>query len=575
LEADRETARNIGRSYLRWRAALIGVGLGCVVAVGADARTPDATWSQPGPAPDNATAHIPVALLHPQLSDAYPDAEVAARIWRAVDSFVATHPPQEIYPGYAAEAGGPSRTGAATNVESSCHDFPDLPDPFGAGAHHRACYSWVAGYLGLYHGARGRAFDSSDDWEWASHYLDEALDHLALMVYGPDESPSGEGHRDTLAAIWQNPHRAVYVALIADLLRGQGRLEADVRLRTEELLSGVVRAWHAEWWQSGVHPSSGTTLTSRTAPDVTAYSLEGRQVVSREPWEFRWDGDKGNTPAEEAAWMGAGIMLSSQVLSGRLEPGEVETLSDAGRHYVDYAVALERPDEVHGGTVSTLNRETEGGACGQRRYWLENHTPDAPSIPYVGWTWLYIDAALLGSPLGDQKPWLSLVPDEAQWQVLVASAEESFHAADGSFLIDWREGGGLGFDLTACSAWGMPCGEWSFGKHYVRYSASDTERELYVSEIGHPGGLDLVATAWPLMRLAAARGDRNVYRTWRGRLERALAEYERNPPDPLWAECKVAPYVSDNPGYHWARMLEMYVIAALGASGYEVRPWER
>ena len=27
--------------------------------------------------------------------------------------------------------------------------------------------------------------------------------------------------------------------------------------------------------------------------------------------------------------------------------------------------------------------------------------------------------------------------------------------------------------------------------------------------------------------------------------------------------------------YHWARMLEMYVIAALGASGYEVRPWER
>ena len=35
------------------------------------------------------------------------------------------------------------------------------------------------------------------------------------------------------------------------------------------------------------------------------------------------------------------------------------------------------------------------------------------------------------------------------------------------------------------------------------------------------------------------------------------------------------PYVSDNPGYHWARMLGVYAIVYLGASGHEVGVWER
>ncbi len=52
-----------------------------------------------------------------------------------------------------------------------------------------------------------------------------------------------------------------------------------------------------------------------------------------------------------------------------------------------------------------------------------------------------------------------------------------------------------------------------------------------------------------------------------------LDEYTAKPPDPRWSACKVAPHVSTNPAYHWARMLSMYLVAYLGASGYEVQPW--
>ena len=75
-------------------------------------------------------------------------------------------------------------------------------------------------------------------------------------------------------------------------------------------------------------------------------------------------------------------------------------------------------------------------------------------------------------------------------------------------------------------------------------------------------------------RLAIARGDRMTYARWRDRMDRVLDEYLVNPPDPAWAVCGVAPYVSHNPGYHWARMLEMYLISYLGASGYAVGAWD-
>ncbi len=126
--------------------------------------------------------------------------------------------------------------------------------------------------------------------------------------------------------------------------------------------------------------------------------------------------------------------------------------------------------------------------------------------------------------------------------------------------------------MTVVPEWAMPCGVWEPGRHYVRSDRRSDCPNFVVSEVGHPAGLDLLAAGWPLMRLAAVRGDWATYATWEDRLYRVLEEYSANPPDPRWSECKVAPYVSANPGYHWARMLSMYLIAYLGASGYDVQP---
>jgi len=514
--------------------------------------------------------HLPL-LTRGAIRGLYPNHPLANRIWQAVERFVEVHPPAEIYPGYAPESGGPSAANARANVEAACHDFPDLPDLFGEGVHHRACYQWTAADLALYHAARARRFGSSDDITWAQDYLDAALDYLAEFVYGPEDSPTGVGYRDTLAAMWQNPLRAVDVTLVADLLRKQGALSAVQQARVEELLSGVIRAWYAEFWQTGQHPTTGVPFTVRTVPEVQAFSLAGRQVVSTQPWTFHWDADKGNTPAEEAAWMGAGVMLASRVLRDRMP--DAEEIYAAARHYVDFAVTYDRPDPIHSGTVRTLNAETAGGAYGQRRYWLENHAPDMPSVPYMGYTWHFMDTALFASDLGDQQPWPGLVPDETQWDVLLRSAGETMRAADGTFLVDFTPGRGIGFNLDNFPAWWTPCGQGQAGRQYVRYDGRAGGPALYVSEIGHPAGLDLLATGWPLMRIAAHQGDRASYEIWEGRLNQILDEYIVNPPDPRWSVCKTAPYVSDNPGYHWPRMLSVYVIAYLGASGYEVSAW--
>jgi hypothetical protein len=368
--------------------------------------------------------------------------------------------------------------------------------------------------------------------------------------------------------------RAVNVAIVADILRAEGELAPEARARTEELLSGVARAWYAQFWSSGVQPSHGLSLTTSAAPERSAYSLAGRQVAATVPTTFRWDADKGNSPSEELAWMGAGVMLATQVIRPRLPVEEAEALFAAGRHYASFAVAYDRPDPQHGGVrIRTLNAETSGGAYGQRRYWIENHTHDVPSIPYLGWTWHYLDAALLASEHGGQRPWSELLPNDAQWEVLKASAEATLQAPDGIWLVDFTPGRGVGFQMLPYLEWAMPCGLGRSGRHYVQYDGRAGGPRLFVSEIGHPAGLDLIAAAWPYLRLSIDRSDEAAYDRWADRLRRTLAEYIENPPDPAWAVCGVAPYVSHNPGYHWPRMLSMLVMAYLGASGYVLQGW--
>lgn len=547
-----------------------------------------AQFAQPSPTASVGIAYLPIALrsgLHGTAP--YPDPALAARIWRAVDAFTAAHPAAAFYPGYGPGVGGPSSANARRNVQAACHDFPDLPADFGAGAHHRACYEWVADYLGLYHAARARQLqagqvvgqDPATDLAWAGAYLDAAVEYLSMMVYGPEDAPGGEGYRDTVAAVWQNPLRAVNVAIIADILHQAGALDPVLESSTQEVLSGVARAWYTEVWQAGLQPSTGARLTTLTAAVHPAYSLAGHQVVTtvpiRIPWgDQPWNADKGSSPSEEVAWMGAGVMLAAQVIRPRLPAGEADELYQAARHFASYAVVFDRPDPRTGRVIRTLNSETTGGAYGQRKYWIENHTADVPSIPYVGWTWHYLDAALLASDRGGQRPWDELVPDEAQWQVLQASAEETLKAADGTWLVDFTPGKGVGFNVARFPVWTMPCGQYRLGSHYVEYDGRAGGPSLYVSEIGHPAGLDLIAASWPLMRIAIQRGDGAAYYRWRNeRLLRVLDEYTAHPPDPAWATCGIAPYVSHNPGYHWARMLSMVVMAYLGASGYEARGW--
>lgn len=531
--------------------------------------------------------YLPVAYQN----DDWPNPSLAEVLWIAVEAFVAAHPEGDVYP---AADGAPTLGAAAANVDFACADFPDMDGvPFGPGAHHRACYAWVAEALGLYHGVAARraalegapAAGASAEVHaaWAARYLDVALHHLAMLAYGPEDAPGGEGHRDTLAAIWQNPQRAVDIALVADLVRARGALTHEARGRVEELLAGIERAWMVHMDPEGRLPSHGVRLTTRTAPEHVAHSPAGRQMVSSTAWTFDWNADKGSSPAEELAWMGAGAILSARVLEGALPAEEIARLRAAGERYASFALSFDRLDPVTGNRVRTLNAETEGGAHGQNALWIENHTDDVPAIPYLGWTWYYLGAALLGAgPPGAavdgatqvQRPWPGLVPDAAQWSVLVDSAEATLHAPDGSFLIDLTPGGHAGFSLDTVPGWTTDCGAYRRGTHYPRYDGRDGGAVLWVSEIGHSGGLDLLAV-WPLHRLAHLRGDRVVAARWAERISLVTSLHMRRPPNPAWAVCGVAPYVSHAAGYHWPRMLTMLVMPYMGASGYALGDWRR
>jgi hypothetical protein len=358
------------------------------------------------------------------------------------------------------------------------------------------------------------------------------------------------------------------------------------------VLAGIAEAWRAAWWETGVHPSDDVTLAIAVPPRVAATSPRGEDVACRVPWAIAWDADGRNSPAEETAWMGAGAMLAARILQA--EVPEVGPVGDAGRHYVDFALSYDRADPLHGGEVRTLSRGGPTGSYGERRYWLKNHAADAPAIPYVAATWHFIGTALMASPRGDQRPWPELVPDDAHWLFLRAATEANLAAPDGTSLVDWSDGGGIGYALDSFPLWWTECGQPGDGRAYTLLdpgASSDSgtggagddvpgavrggagSRPMFLSEIGHPAGLDLLSAGWVVRRLAADRGDVETYRLWTSRMMRILDEYTRYPPDPTWSRCKFAPYVSANPAYHYARFLSAYSVTELGLSGFEVEPW--
>ena len=493
----------------------------------------------------------------------------------ALRQFDAAYPVAAQFPGYDPARGGASRDAALANLEAACNDFPDLPAIFGAGAHKRACYEWTAFYLGVYHAALARVPGSGTDagihHAWLGEYYDLVLDVVAEFTYAPEDSPSGLSYRDTPASGYQNTLRAGDVVILGELLRQAGGLTPARRDRGLELATALARAWYAQFWLTGIQPSTGMTFTALTEAESPSYSLAGRQVTPRQRYVAHWDADKGNTPAEEVAWMGAGVMLAVRAAGGRL--ADAEPLAAAGRHYVEYALAMDRPDRLHGGRlIRTLNAETSGGIYGQRRYWLENHTPDLPSLPYVAATWYFIGTALMASPEGDQVAWPGLVPDAAQWTTLISSWEESLRAADGTFLVDLRKGHGIGYNMSLFPRWTMPCGRFVTGRQYPHFDKGGGP-DLYLGETGYPAGLDLVVGGWPVMRLAAARGDVATYKLWQNRISTILEEYIARPPQPNWTTCGVAPYLSKRLPYHWSRMAASLAMAYLGAGGFSVEPW--
>ncbi len=540
-----------------------------------------------GPLTDTLASriHLPTLLRdhRPDPPD-WPDPALAERIWRAAERLEAAHLGPEVFPGDAPEAGGPSAANVDLNLDAACHDFrfPEgADDPFGEQAHHRACYAWVAANRGLWHAARARRALAAGsvitdtrvaaDLDWAGHYLDDLLDTVTPFVYGPEDLPEGQlSYRDTLAAIWQNNWRAVDILLLADLLRQAGALSDRQAARSLELAGSIARAWRAHYRSDEpALPNSGRPFTTSAFPDAVVLSPGGRQVASRFSWTFEWDADAGNSQSEETSWMGAGALMVGQAFAKRLP--DAAALRAEGKRWVDYSLVYDRLNPRDGSRVRSLNAETEGGAYGQRRYWVENHTADVPSIPYAGYSWMGIGVGLLASDAGPQMAWDSLAPDDAQWRVMLGAAGESLRGPDGRLLVRFEPH--IDYAMEAWPAWTTDCGRYQNGTHYMRYSGPDPLAPKFVSEIGHPAGLDIMNMAWPILLMAEQRGDADSYWTWRDRLDAVLRDYTESPPDPAWTRCRVAPYVSGNPGYHVPRMLSSYLLAWLAASGYAVEAW--
>lgn len=259
--------------------------------------------------------------------------------------------------------------------------------------------------------------------------------------------------------------------------------------------------------------------------------------------------------------MGAGVLSAMAVSGDRLPADERRDLVVAGRHYVDYALSFDRPDPLFGVPVRTLGSETAGGPYGQNRYWLENHQPDAPSVPYVGAVWAYLGLALLTSDEQGGRPWPTFAPPDV-WPVLARSAEATLIMPDGNALVDFTPGQGIGFNVGPFPAWAMPCGEHRGGALYVDAAERLTPGRSgprYVSEVGQPAGPSILLAGVPIIRLAIANGDWGTAGRWSSRIDRVLVEYTARPPDFEQLACKVAPWVSTSPAFTWAYTIGAYL----------------
>lgn len=516
----------------------------------------------------------------------HPDPALAEALWEAAGALDARYLGPRVFPGEAAAGGLPTDADVQLNLTAACHDFPDEPGGlFGKGAHRDACAAWVASWRGLWHATRawraahpadGRAADVAladpRDIAWAQRYLDRQADAVAHFVYGPGDV-ADPSYRDTLAALWQNPARAGDLVLLAELLRQLQALSEAQATRVTELAGGIARSWQAAYrvGDPTVIPNTDRPFRTQAFPAVQAFSPGGRQVAPAFSWTFNWQADKGNTQAEENGWQGAGMLLTGHALARRL--ADAPALAVGARRYLDVALVYDRLDEGSGQRLRSLNAETAGGPYGQRRYWLENHTADVPSIPYLGFTWQTLGIALMTrSP--EEGPWPGLVPDPAAWDVLRRSILDTVRAPDDGLLIDFSPGRGIGYAMDRYPLWAMPCGQWQAGRHYVRYDGRAGAGPAYLSEIGHPAGIDVINLSPPLLRLAAWRGDADSYLVWRRRLAATVEEYRLHPPNPAWAACNVAPYVSANPGYHGARLQSAFLVAYLELRGFTVGVWD-
>lgn len=568
-------------AWIRRAAAAVGLGA-LLAALGVLSAIPP----PPGAA---RTAASSARIYLPRVSrdvGAWPDADLVERIWAALEAFERRNPLASLVP---MEGGAASIEAAIANIDAACKDFPDIPDVFGSGAHRDACQVWVPDAYGLAHAARalrllqgGREPSDPDvaaEHRWGEAYLARAVSAMQLFVFrrcdppnpfGHDETARCIGYRDTRAAIWQNTQRASELGVLLDVLARSGPVSADVTDQVQDVLVSTARAWRVAFWSAGRMPNTGIDFTTRTAADRKAESLHGEAVAPTISITLHWDADKANTPAEEMAWMGSGVLVAMAVAGDRISPTERADLVAAARHYVDYAISDNRPDPVFGVPVRTVGEETSGGPYGQNRYWLENHQNDAPSLPYLGFAWTAIGLAHLTTDEPDGRPWPSFSPPAA-WAVMARSAEATLIMPDGRGLADLSPGGGLGFDVERYPLWTMPCGEHRAGALYVDTQVRRRPGEArFVSEIGHPAGFSILLAGVPLVRSALAVGDHATAARWQGRLDAVLDELVANPPGFGGVPCKVAPWVSTLPAYHWAYMINMYLYPWLQASGYRV-----
>ena len=548
-----------------------------------DAQPPDAAERARSVADSRSTVYLP--RLERDVGS-WPDQALADRIWGALEAFERRHPLETLVPSVDVT---PSIAAAVVNVDAACADFPDIPDVFGPGAHRSACRVWVPDAFGLYHAARalrlvqaGRPMTDTDvmrHHDWAQAYLAESVRVMQLFVFvrcdppnpfGSDDPPRCFGYRDTRAAVWQNTQRAMEIGVLADAVAQTGGIHPDTAGPLDDVLVSSARAWRAAFWSAQRMPNARLDFVTRSAVEAPARSLGDEDVAAVVSHTFRWDADKRNSPAEEMAWMGAGVVVAMAVAGDRIAADEKDDLVAAGRHYVDYSLAFNRPDPVFGVPVRTVGAETDGGPYGQNRYWIENHQDDAPSLPYLGFTWASIGIAQLTSDLPQGAVWPSFAPRDA-WPVLAASAEATLIMPDGQSLADLRPGNGVGFDVARYPLWTMPCGEHRAGALYIDVGPSRPAGSArFVSEIGHPAGLSIVLAGVPLIRTALAAGDLSTAARWQRRVDAVLAEYTANPPGFDGVPCKVAPWVSTTPAYHWAYMINAYLYPWLVASGHRI-----